>query len=59
MKELEKILSIEKFIDHSENYAALTEFWKQTYFELTATEAEPYITNLYGNGKEILDGNPT
>ena len=58
MRALNEILSIESFVDHPKNYAVLTDFWKQTFFGLTGISGESYITNQFGNGQDILDGNP-
>ena len=58
MKNLMEVLAIGNFIDNEQNYADLIEFWRYTFTNVTGLRGESYVNNQYGNGKEILDGNP-
>lgn len=39
-------------------YKEKQKLWHDTFTKITGFECESYITNTYGNGEEILDGNP-
>lgn len=58
MKNLTEILAIKSFVDDPQNYADLQDFWRHTFTTFTGLPVASYVTNQYGNGKEILDGNP-
>ena len=58
MKNLTEVLAIDSFVDDPQNYADLKDFWKHTFITFTGLPAASYVTNQYGNGEEILDGNP-
>lgn len=58
MEELIKVLPLKNFIDSPQEYSILTDFWKQAFSSFTGKLAEPYISNEFANGEDILDGNP-
>jgi len=53
-----EVLAIGSFVEDPQNYSDLKDFWKHTFTDLTGLPATAYVNNQYGNGKEILDGNP-
>jgi len=58
MKNLMEVLAIDSFVDSPQNYSDLIDFWKHTFTSVTGLDDERYVNNTYGNGKDILDGNP-
>jgi len=53
-----EVLAIGNFVDNEQNYTDLVDFWTYTFETVAGFPASSYVNNQYGNGEDILDGNP-